>query len=62
MTSRIRVAVGAAAVLLVCAGGLTAGSAPGQTRTPPSNKAPMVLFMCPHGAAKSVLASASLSA
>ena len=32
MTTRIRVAIGAAAVLLVCVGGLTAGPAPGQTR------------------------------
>ena len=58
MTTRIRVAVGAAAVLLVGVGVLTAGQAHGQTRTPVSNRAPMVLFMCPHGAAKSVLASA----
>jgi len=46
------------AVSLVCVGALTAGQAQGQTRTPASNQAPMVLFMCPHGAAKSVLASA----
>ena len=47
MTIRIRVAVGAAAVLLVCAGVLTAGQAQGQTRTPANKKAPMILFMCP---------------
>ena len=60
MTTGIRVAVGAAAVLLVCVGSLTAGPTPVQTRTrtQASNKAPTVLFMCPHGAAKSVLASA----
>ena len=54
MTNRIPVAVGAAAMLVVCVGGLTASPAPGQARTPASDKAPMVLFMCPHGAAKSV--------
>jgi arsenate reductase len=49
--------VGAAGLLLVCVVGLTADTT-AQTRIEASDKAPTVLFMCPHGAAKSVLASA----
>jgi protein-tyrosine-phosphatase len=50
--------VGAAATLLLFVAGLTAAAAPRQAQAQGSNKAPTVLFMCAHGAAKSILASA----
>ena len=49
---------GAAAWLLVSVLGVIVDTAPGQTRAQTSSKAATILFMCPHGAAKSVLASA----
>lgn len=42
----------------VVAVGLVAAVPSFATQTAPSAKAPVVLFMCPHGAAKSVMASA----
>jgi arsenate reductase (thioredoxin) len=44
-------------MLLACAAGLVLASTVTPSQTRPS-KAPTVLFLCPHGAAKSVLASA----
>jgi arsenate reductase (thioredoxin) len=59
--SRRLIVVAAATAVATCAGGGTvvAASAPqAQTGADKSAKPPTVLFMCPHGAAKSVLASA----
>jgi arsenate reductase len=48
-----------AIALLSCVAGLAVPVASQTTtRTPKSGKPPTILFMCPHGAAKSVLASA----
>jgi protein-tyrosine-phosphatase len=50
----------AAVLFIACIASLAARTAPAQEskRDPKGGKAPTVLFMCPHGAAKSVLASA----
>jgi arsenate reductase (thioredoxin) len=51
--------VARAAALLMCVVGLAVPVASQTaTGTPKRSKAPTILFMCPHGAAKSVLASA----
>ena len=44
--------------LLALAVVVATGAAPAQDTSPSNAQAPTVLFMCPHGAAKSVLASA----
>lgn len=54
----MEVGVRKAAVLGICIVGLMTATAYAQNRTQRSGKGPTVLFMCPHGAAKSVLASA----
>jgi arsenate reductase len=48
----------AASLLLVWIVALSVGTVQDQNRVQPSSQAATVLFMCPHGAAKSVLASA----
>ena len=44
--------------LLIAASSLLPVTAPPQAAAKPAAKAPVILFMCPHGAAKSVMASA----
>jgi len=56
----LQLVVCAVALLVMCITGRAVLSASSQTGTgsPNSSKPPTILFMCPHGAAKSVLASA----
>ena len=57
---RLQLVVCAVALLVMCIMGRAVPIASSQTGTghPKSSKPPTILFMCPHGAAKSVLASA----
>lgn len=57
---RLRLIVCAVALLVTCNMGraVPIASAQAGTANPTSRKPPTILFMCPHGAAKSVLASA----
>ena len=45
-------------IAMIAAAALLFSLAPALAQTPAGAKAPVVLFMCPHGAAKSVMASA----
>jgi len=47
-----------AVALLACGVAVATASSQTGSKSPASSKAPTILFMCPHGAAKSVLASA----
>jgi len=55
-SSRTRVHMLTAAILRLCA--IAASASQQKPDNPAASKPPTVLFMCPHGAAKSVLASA----
>ena len=50
--------IGRIAMLAMCVAGLMAQAAPPEGRNLEKGRPPTVLFLCPHGAAKSVLASA----
>lgn len=57
MSSEIRTGAARVALAATCAVLAAPGSTLAQGGTAPREKTPTVLFMCPHGAAKSVLAS-----